>query len=72
MLVKIYPMPIHIMLSQIYSSPVNQLFRQDDPDLIQDWSHYLTLGITVADIEQLAKLSIDRSLIDAEEDAGWA
>ena len=72
MLVKIHNRPIHIMLSRPYTGPVKQLFEQDDPDLIQDWSHYLTLGITAADIDELAKISIDRSLIEAEEEAGWA
>lgn len=60
------------MSSKLYTSPVKQLFQQGDPDLIQDWSSYLTLSITSKHIDELAKLAIDRSILESEEEAGWA
>ncbi len=60
------------MSSELYTNPVKQLFQQGDPDLIQDWSSYLALGITAKNISELAKLSIDRQLLESEEESGWA
>ena len=60
------------MSSKLYTSPVKHLFQQGDPDLIQDWSSYLTLGITAKHINELAKLSIDRSILESEAESGWA
>ena len=70
MLVEIYS--LHIMSSELYTNPVKQLFQQGDPDLIQDWSSYLTLSITSRHINELAKLAIDRSVLESEEASGWA
>ena len=70
MLVEIYR--LHIMSSELYTNPVKQLFQQGDPDLIQDWSSYLTLNITSKHINELAKLAIDRSILELEEESGWA
>ena len=70
MLVKNYR--LHIMSSKLYTNPVKHLFQQGDPDLIQDWSSYLTLGITAKHINELAKLSIDRSILESEAESGWA
>ena len=60
------------MSSELYTIPVKQLFQQGDPDLIQDWSSYLALGITAKHIDELAKIAIDRSLLESEEESGWA
>ena len=60
------------MSSELYTRPVQELFQQGDPDLIQDWSSYLSLGITAKHMNELAKLSIDRSLLESEEESGWA
>ncbi len=60
------------MSSKLYTNPIKQLFQQGDPDLIQDWSSYLALGITPKHIDELAKLAIDRSLLESEEESGWA
>ena len=70
MLVKIYS--LHIMSSELYTNPVKRLFQQGDPDLIQDWSSYLTLSITANHINELAKLAIDRSVLESEEESSWA
>ena len=70
MLIEIYS--LHIMSSKLYTSPVKQLFQQGDPDLIQDWSSYLTLSITSKHMDELAKLAIDRSVLESEEESGWA
>ena len=60
------------MSSEFHITPVKQLFQQGDPDLIQDWSSYLALGITATHIDELAKLSIERQLLESEEKSGWA
>ena len=70
MLIEIYS--LYIMSSELYTSPVKRLFQQGDPDLIQDWSSYLTLGITSKHTDELAKLAIDRSILESEEESGWA
>jgi hypothetical protein len=59
------------MSAQPYTSPVRQLFQQGDPDLIQDWSSYLKLGITAKHLDELAQMAIDRALFE-NEDTGWA
>jgi hypothetical protein len=59
------------MSVQPYSRPIRQLFHQGDPDLIQDWSSYLKLGLTVNHLDELAQMAIDRKLFEAEE-TGWA
>ena len=43
-----------------YTAPVNQLLELGTPQSIEDWSTYLKLGITEADIPELARMSIDR------------
>ena len=42
-----------------YTAPVNQLLELGTPQSIEDWSTYLKLGITEADIPKLARMSID-------------
>jgi Protein of unknown function (DUF1186) len=60
------------MSAQPYTSPVNKLFQQGDPDLIRDWSSYLKLGITAKHIDELARMAIDRAFFEEdEEDSGW-
>jgi hypothetical protein len=51
-----------------YTAPVNKLLEIGSPHEIKDWSHYLALGITEADIPELARMSIDDSLFDSENE----
>jgi hypothetical protein len=51
-----------------YTDPVNQLLEIGSPHEIEDWSHYLALGITEADIPELARMAIDDSLFDSENE----
>ncbi len=51
-----------------YTAPVNQLFKLGNPNEIEDWSRYLELGITEADIPELARMAIDENLFDDEDD----
>ena len=60
------------MPSELYTTPVKKLFQQGDPDLIRDWSSYLALGITGEHLDELAKIAIDRQLLESEEESGWA
>jgi hypothetical protein len=51
-----------------YTAPVNKLLEIGSPHEIKDWSHYLILGITEADIPELARMAIDDSLFDSENE----
>ncbi len=51
-----------------YTAPVNQLLKLGSPHEIKDWSRYLELGITEADIPELARMAIDEHLFDSEDD----
>lgn len=52
----------------LYTAPVNQLLELGTPHEIEDWSRYLELGITEADIPELARMAIDEHLFDSEEE----
>jgi hypothetical protein len=54
-----------------YTAPVNQLLELGSPNEIKDWSRYLELGITEADIPELARMSIDRNLFEAEDEEAF-
>ncbi len=51
-----------------YTAPVNQLLELGSPHEIKDWSRYLEMGITEADIPELARMAIDEDLFDSGED----
>jgi hypothetical protein len=54
-----------------YTEPVNQLLKLDSPDKIEDWSTYLHLGITEADIPELARMAVDRNLFESEDEEAF-
>jgi hypothetical protein len=56
------------MSSAKYTNPLNQLLQLGNPDAIPDWSAYLQLGITVAQIADLSQMAVDLDLFKSEED----
>jgi hypothetical protein len=54
-----------------YTEPVNQLLKLDSPDQIKDWATYLQLGITEADIPELARMAVDRHLFESEDEEAF-
>jgi hypothetical protein len=56
------------MSSAKYTNPLNQLLQLGNPDAIPDWSAYLQLGITAAQIADLSQMAVDLDLFKSEED----
>ncbi len=56
------------MSSATYTNPLNQLLQLGNPDAIPDWSAYLKLGITAAQIADLSEMAVDLDLFRSEED----
>ena len=58
--------------AQSYSKALRPLFQQGDPDLVEDWSLYQDLGITIGNLSELGQLATDFDVLEVEEDADWA
>jgi hypothetical protein len=56
------------MSSAKYTNPLNQLLQLGNPEAIPDWSVYVQLGITAAQIDDLSQMAVDLDLFKSEED----